>query len=160
MRTFAAFHRPILATRSTSFCFNLIRGSECSKCVPMLAFDTRSTTERKVIDFRPLRITGALVLGRYHYTGAHPGLRSHRHEKSLEICYLAKGEQTYRVGAEDFHLRGGDLFLTFPNEPHSTGQAPEGKGDLYWLILDTQPRRNTFLDCTRGEGRALLQTLL
>jgi AraC-like DNA-binding protein len=127
----------------------------------MIQLDTRSTAERKIVDFRPLRIHGALVLGRYHYTGAHPGLPFHQHDHMLEISYLAKGEQTYRVGREDFQLRGGDVFLTFPNEPHGTGRIPEQRGDLYWLLVDMTPAtRQPFLGCEPAEGRRLQNRLL
>jgi hypothetical protein len=78
----------------------------------------------------------------------------------LEICYLAKGEQTYRVGMEEFYLHGGDVFATFPGESHGTGRSPEEKGDLYWLILDTQPDWQDFPGCEPEEGRKLRESLL
>jgi AraC-like DNA-binding protein len=78
----------------------------------------------------------------------------------LEICYLAKGEQTYRVGSGAFHLHGGDVFITFPGESHGTGRSPEEKGDLYWLILDTQPDWEDFPGFEPQEGRKLRERLL
>lgn len=122
--------------------------------------DTCSTSERKIIDFRKLGLRGARVLGRYHYTYAHPGLPVHRHEHMLEICYLAKGEQTYRVGNREYQLRGGDVFATFPGESHGTGRSPEEKGDLYWLILDTQPDWRDFPGCEPADGPRLRESLL
>lgn len=105
-------------------------------------------------------------LGRYAYTRAHAGLAQHAHPGALEICYLAKGTQLYRVGGREYVLRGGDVFVTFPGEPHDTGRTPEEKGVLYWLIL-TVPgdpvlagalfalrRRRHF------KGASVLQTLL
>jgi AraC-like DNA-binding protein len=126
----------------------------------MTRLDTHSTAERKIIDFRPLHIRGALVLGRYQYNKAHPAVPLHQHDHSIEICYLARGEQIYRVGREDFHVRGGDIFLTFPNEPHSTGRTPEQRGDLYWLLVNMAPDRRGFLGCELAEGRRLRASLL
>ena len=91
--------------------------------------------ERLVLDLRPLGIPAVPQLGRYSYREAHRGLDLHVHRDALEICYLARGRQLYRVGRRDFVLTGGDVFVTFPGEVHSTGEAPEEKGTLYWVQL-------------------------
>ncbi|MDR1280684.1 MAG: AraC family transcriptional regulator [Opitutaceae bacterium] len=79
--------------------------------------------------------TARVELGRYACTRARAGLAQHTHPGALEICYLAKGTQLYRVGGRTYALRSGDVFVTFPGEPHDTGRSPEEKGVLYWLIL-------------------------
>lgn len=87
---------------------------------------------------RPLAVPGlpgALQLGRYNQTVAHAALDEHRHEGAMEICLLLRGRQTYVVGGKSYEMRGGDVFLTFPGEVHSTGTRPQEKGVLYWLIL-------------------------
>jgi AraC-like DNA-binding protein len=101
-----------------------------------------------------------ILLGRYNYTRARPALAEHAHRDAIEICFLVKGRQTYRVGGRDYRLRGGDVFLTFPDEVHSTGQAPEEKGVLYWLILRRPRRGESFLGLPRPAGRAVLRGLL
>ena len=77
---------------------------------------------------------GLIQLGRYNYTSAKSGLREHKHRHAIEICFLVKGRQTYRVGGNFYSLSGGDVFVTFPNEGHSTGGMPEEKGILYWMV--------------------------
>src|SRR5438876_12325061 len=89
--------------------------------------------ERVILDLRPLGIPEVPMLGRYHYSSAHDGLKVHVHPGIMEICFLTKGTQLYRVGRRDYVLRGDDLFVTFPDEPHGTGESPEEKGLLYWL---------------------------
>jgi AraC-like DNA-binding protein len=101
-----------------------------------------------------------ILLGRYNYTRARPALPEHAHRDAIEICFLVKGRQTYRVGGRDYRLRGGDVFLTFPDEVHSTGQAPEEKGVLYWLILRRPRRGESFLGLPPNPGRAILRGLL
>lgn len=120
----------------------------------------RSTAARKIIDFRALRIRGAVVLGHYRYTEAHSQSIPHRRRNTLEICYLARGEQTHRVGQQDFNLHGGDVLLTFPNEHHSTGRLAEQRGELYWLLLDMSPNSDLFLGCEKPESRLLRTSLL
>jgi AraC-like DNA-binding protein len=59
----------------------------------------------------------------------------------MEICLLAKGRQVYKVGKREYSLAGGDLFVTLPDEPHSTGNRPEEKSVLYWLLLHLPPKQ-------------------
>lgn len=108
--------------------------------------------ERSSIDFDNLDIEIPQVkkIGRYRYIRAHEGLKPHRHKDSMEICYLAKGEQIYEVEGVEYSISGGDVFLTFPNEMHGTGKFPEEKGMLYWLILEILDDQKAFFD-QKGE---------
>ena len=112
------------------------------------------------MELEPCGLPHVIHLGRYNYTAAHPALGSHSHPGAIEICFLVKGRQTYRVGGRDYRLRGGDLFLTFPNEWHSSGEAPEEKGVLYWLVLRVPRRGGSFLGLPPRQTRAILQGLL
>jgi AraC-like DNA-binding protein len=78
----------------------------------------------------------------------------------LEICYLARGQQSYRVGQTRYELTGGDVFLTFPDEPHGTGTDPESKGTLYWCLLRLPEKNERFLSLSPGESRQLIARLL
>lgn len=99
-----------------------------------------------------------LHLGRYNYVQAERGLRPHRHPGAMEICYLVRGRQTYEVSGEHFALTGGDLFVTFPGEVHSTAQLPQEKGVLYWIILRLSGTRR-FLGLPGPEAAALEDSL-
>jgi AraC-like DNA-binding protein/mannose-6-phosphate isomerase-like protein (cupin superfamily) len=116
--------------------------------------------QRRILDFRRLGFDDVLVLGRYRYAEAHPALRLHSHGKMVEICYLESGRQTYSVGGEQFHLNGGDLFVTFPNERHGSDQSPEGKGVLYWMLIQVPGRHERLLSLAPAESRLLLDRLL
>jgi AraC-like DNA-binding protein len=115
--------------------------------------------DRVVLDLRPLGIPEVPMLGRYHYTHAHQGLMQHAHPGAMEICYLAKGTQIYRVGRRDYVLRGGDVFVTFPGEQHSTGEAPQEKGMLYWIHFVLPGRSGKFLNCPEDDTRKLMAQL-
>jgi AraC-like DNA-binding protein len=115
---------------------------------------------RLSIDLRPLGIPEVPMLGRYDFREAQRGLDLHAHRDVLEICYLAKGRQLYRVGRRDFVLTGGDVFVAFPGEVHSTGEAPQEKGRLYWLQVLIPGDRVRFLNCPVRDGRLLIQQLL
>ena len=90
---------------------------------------------RLILDMDVHHIDVFEEFGYYNYTSVQPMLPVHAHKDAVEICYLAKGKQTYFVHEENFEMQGGDLFVTFPNELHGTGEKPEEKGALYWLIL-------------------------
>lgn len=102
---------------------------------------------------------GLLQLGRYNHSSAHPGLRGHLHRNAIEICFLVKGRQTYRVGGDFYRLRGGDVFVTFPDEVHDTGGLPEEKGVLYWMVLGVPGRGGSFLGLPASEGAAISRAL-
>jgi len=113
--------------------------------------ENRRVFAKPRIVMRPPSLRPMMVqLGRYNYSSARSGLPEHRHRSCIEICFLVKGRQTYRVGRELYSLRGGDVFVTFPNEIHSTGGMPEEKGVLYWIILATPQKGEKFagLNCT------------
>ena len=63
-------------------------------------------------------------------------MHPHSHRRAIEICFLERGEQTYRVGGLLYRLRGNDQFFTLPGEMHDTADLPQERGILYWLILD------------------------
>lgn len=116
--------------------------------------------DRTVVDFRPLGFRDVVVLGRYDYAEAHEPLAFHCHGPMLEICYLERGRQSYLVGNERFDLAGGDLFVTFPNERHGTGEMPEGRGVLYWLLIQVPTQRQPFLALPPEESRRVVERLL
>ena len=84
----------------------------------------------------------------------------HDHGPAMEICYLVRGQQTYEVGGRFYTLKGGDVFVTFPGEVHSTGGLPEEKGTLYWLILPVDsPQSPSLLGLAPAESAALRRAL-
>jgi AraC-like DNA-binding protein len=100
------------------------------------------------------------ALGRLNYAKAHAPLSHHRHPGCMEICYLSKGRQVYKVGSREYALRGGDVFVTFPDEAHSTGKRPEEKSILYWVIVDLAGRNRPFLGLAPEQARELKKGLL
>jgi len=91
--------------------------------------------ERRVLNLTTVGFPEVPVFGNYQYRAARPGLATHTHPKTVEICYLERGYQTYRAVGREYHLVGGDVFVTAPDEPHDTAGHPEDRGVLYWLNL-------------------------
>jgi AraC-like DNA-binding protein len=118
------------------------------------------TAERRVLDLRPAGLAEIPMLGTYCYSRARPDLPLHRHARGMEICFLHRGNQVFEVGGQVYRLRGGDVFVTFPDEPHSTGGAPSEPGVLYWLNLRLPERGRRLFDLPRRESDALVRSLL
>ncbi|NLG26125.1 MAG: AraC family transcriptional regulator [Clostridiales bacterium] len=109
------------------------------------------TVERRVL-LELEGVSGFRELCSVSRDGATPPLMPHIHPDAIEICFLYRGEQDYSVGDECFHMRGLDLFMTYPNEVHGSGGAPEEKSVLYWMIVDTVNRTDRFLGFEGGEA--------
>lgn len=97
--------------------------------------------------------------GYYNYTNVQPVLPAHLHKDMLEICYLSKGRQKYFVYDENYEMQGGDVFVTFPNEYHGTGENPEEKGILYWMVLKQPHTGIEYLGLGDEEARELFSCL-
>lgn len=100
-----------------------------------MKLDIQSTRNRTILDFRSKDFGNLCVLGRYHYNKAEKDLEAHRHKGMVEICYYDKGSQIFAVDHEKFLVKGGDLFIHFPDEVHGSGGYPEEKGSMYWFII-------------------------
>ena len=118
---------------------------------------TKST--RIILDLGALGVDNAVLLGRYSYYGASSSLQPHMHQNIMEIVYCDRGQQVYEVGQEQFVIRGGDVFVTFPNEQHSTADQPEEKGIVYWLQIEIPANNSHFLGYSGKNAASLLNAL-
>ncbi len=118
------------------------------------------SSERKIIDLRKLKFRDIYVLGRYNYAYAHKPLEKHTHGKMIEICLQDEGTQSYHIGGSDYCLKGGDVLVTFPNEIHGSGNMPQNRGRLYWMLIRIPGRNERFLNLPASESRALVNGLL
>lgn len=116
--------------------------------------------ERSLLTFGPHGpVSNFELLGRLNYSSAHKGLLPHVHADVMEICYLSKGRQTYEVNGRRHTLTGGDVFITYPGEPHGTGNLPEEKSVLYWIWINLKKTPAAFLGCAPGQGKGLRAAL-
>ena len=97
---------------------------------------SRPPSLRRVFVQKHFDLPGLVMFGHYRQAASYSGLAPHAHRNAIEICFLERGEQTYRVGGRLYRLRGNDQFFTLPGEIHDTADLPQERGVLYWLILD------------------------
>jgi AraC-like DNA-binding protein/quercetin dioxygenase-like cupin family protein len=98
-------------------------------------------------------------LGRVNYSKVHPPLELHIHEGMMEIVLIVKGKQIYTVTGNNYLVRSGEIFITFPDEPHSTAGYPEDKSLLYFLIIDLEKLKAGFIGCDDEDGKLIVQSL-
>lgn len=114
---------------------------------------------RLILDMKRHGIDVFDEIGRYNYVNTQTILPAHIHPDMIEICYLAKGSQEYFVGDKTFRLYGGDIFITFPDEFHGTGDVPEEKGILYWMVLKRPEPDNSYLGLNYPDAYELFSRL-
>lgn len=68
----------------------------------------------------------------------HP-LTPHYHKDCMELVFLLKGFQIYQVGEEQFPLSGSDIFVSYPNEAHSSGGHPQSNCKIIWMQINLSP---------------------
>ncbi|HOM76228.1 MAG TPA: AraC family transcriptional regulator [Anaerohalosphaeraceae bacterium] len=68
------------------------------------------------------------------------GLPMHRNE-GIELGYLTRGRLDFIVDGVHYKLKGGDLTITRPWQPHQVGNPLISASRMHWLILDVNVRR-------------------
>lgn len=99
------------------------------------ALDTR---ERKILTYDRHGIPGLRMIGCHNTSHATAPLPPHYHRDCFEFTYVVQGNLTFHVDHRHYELSGGDLFLTFPDEIHDTGNAPMSLHRMYWFQLDVR----------------------
>jgi AraC-like DNA-binding protein len=118
-----------------------------------------STWSRLVYEEETIGIPGVHSIGQYNYVAARGGLPPHNHVGCVEISLLVKGYQTYQVAGKTYHVKGGEQYISLPDEMHDTGDEPQDKGILYWLILDVTKVPGKFLFLAPAMARKLISDL-
>jgi AraC-like DNA-binding protein len=118
------------------------------------------TKERTFIEFNEGFLNNIIHIGKLNLTGAQPSLPPHQHRDALEICYVHRGNPVFQTKERQYHLKGGDVFLSFPNEIHSSGKYPLDRMILYWMGIQTSNLRGNFLQFSDSlEAEAFLGAL-
>jgi AraC-like DNA-binding protein len=118
------------------------------------------TPHRRLFDLREDGLSEIPWLGWYFYSSAKPDLPLHRHFGCLEVHFRERGEQIFRVADQLYHLRGGELFVTRPDEPHSSGGYASGPGIMYWLAVKVPKPGRPLLGLSSTDSRLLVDRFL
>ncbi len=86
-------------------------------------------------------------------------LTPHIHKDLMEICYFFTGERVYEVDGELYQVRANHVFVTWPNEVHSSGSHPHGKAGKYWMQIRLPKRGESFLGSSGKHVDAFVSAL-
>lgn len=84
------------------------------------------------------------------------GLGVHAHREAMELCYIERGTVRWWAGPDVFDVTGGEVYLTWPDEPHGGIDDALHPCRLYWLGLwfPAKPPAN-YLGLPPAEGAAI-----
>lgn len=98
--------------------------------------------ERTVLTQNEIRIPGIRLFAMHKIHNAIRPLRPHYHENAFEFTFIDKGCMSFSTGSQDYEVSGGCVFLSFPNETHSTNNIPITLNEQYWFQLDISDPKN------------------
>ncbi len=102
-----------------------------------------------------LGVPGVRELVEVYFDAASEPLPVHVHPDAMELCFLVSGSQAYTVQGKAYPIRGGEMFLTYPNEEHQGATPFQERCRLYYMIVDTTHNRSGFLGFPGGECAGL-----
>ena len=109
---------------------------------------------RKIYTYKELDCPGISVIGQYHSYSLRSTGSSHFHRDCIEIRLIINGNSFIAANGKEYHLRGGDIFLTPANLPHTSRMAV---CEMYWIQILIGKPSFLFLD---NNCAAELQNLL
>ncbi len=93
------------------------------------------SNHRHVLTKEELQIPGLTMFGKHTMTNAVAPLPEHFHQDCFEITLVTNGTLSFTVENE-YELSGYDIFITYPNQVHSTNLLPLSAGEIIWFQLD------------------------
>ena len=125
---------------------------------PVLMKDKQFQSKyRTVLTREQICIPGIEMIGRHTIKSALPPLELHYHPDCFELTFVLEGtiafgteqsdERTGEKIQKEYHLNGGDIFVTFPDEVHSSNMMPVLRSEIIWFQFDvSRPEELLFLD--------------
>lgn len=105
-----------------------------------------------------VHIPGVRLLGHHSMSNAVDPLVEHYHDRCFEFTVISEGSFTFQVNNKSYNTNGGNVFIAYPNEVHSTSHMPLSNGDFYWFQIDISDTDNfLFLNPTAADH--LIHTL-
>ncbi|HOA30352.1 MAG TPA: helix-turn-helix domain-containing protein [Clostridia bacterium] len=115
---------------------------------------------REVAEYRYIDTNFPLKIGRVVYLRKCIPLGTEIHKDAFEITYMTKGKQIYEVEGRKHTVYAGEVFITLPDEEHSTGGEPFDKSEFFYMIVELKNFPEYFLSPTKDERKTLLETCL
>lgn len=107
---------------------------------------------RTIYTCQELGIPGLRMFGKHTMNQACAPLPPHFHRNAYEFTFVTEGTIHFTTQDQDYELSGNDVFMTRPDEVHSTNLLPLSAGEIIWFQLDiSDPSRFLFLSPQAAE---------
>ena len=120
---------------------------------PVESYDRYTDTkDRKILTWKEHGIPGLRMFGYHQTSRAKKSLVPHYHRSCFEFTYLVQGNICFYIGEKRYDLAGGDMFVTMPDEAHSTGDTPLSLHQMYWFQIEADhPENFIFMEQSRAQ---------
>lgn len=98
--------------------------------------------ERIVLTNHEINIPGIRLLATHKIQNAILPLIPHYHENAFEFTLVVKGSMSFYTDHKEYSVPGGSVFVSFPDEIHSTNDLPISLNHQYWIQVDISNPRN------------------
>ncbi len=119
-------------------------------------------TWRKDLKILTSTETGVPQLATFGYnmrTKAIRPLRVHCHKNKLEVLVVTSGRLCMAAGGKEYTVSGGEAFIAYPDEVHSSGEQNDTPQKHYWFQIDMK-NSQPFMGLDPKRGEALKSGLL
>jgi AraC-like DNA-binding protein len=103
--------------------------------------------DRIVLTNHELKIPGIRLFATHKIQNAILPLLPHYHENCFEFTFVVKGSMFFYTAKKEYTVSGGSVFVSFPDEVHSTNDIPISLNHQYWMQVDiSNPKEFLFLN--------------
>lgn len=102
--------------------------------------------KRHILTQNETKIPAILLFGWQNRKNATESLPPHFHRNCFEIVYISAGSVIFSIDGTDYKLSGGDVFITQPNQIHSTNSLPVSVCEMYWFHLAADSKQFLYLN--------------
>lgn len=120
-------------------------------------------SDRILLEQEMLQTPGLVLFGRSRSRCAQAPLAPHVHPGCVEMVVVRKGCEQYHAEGISYEVRGGEVFLARPDQPHGTGASEQGISEFLWFQLniteEEEGKRKAFLGLSDENGKLLCSRL-
>jgi AraC-like DNA-binding protein len=105
-----------------------------------------------------LHINNLRSIGHAKIKNVFKPLEMHIHKDCIEIVTVVNGRQSYISGDKTYNLTGGDVFISFVDQPHGSGENLQEINEIVWMQIDMRLGDN-FLGLSNEFGQILYEKI-
>ena len=98
--------------------------------------------DRIVLTNSEAQIPGIRIIARHKIKNAMLPLLPHYHEGAYEFTLITEGKMSFYTNKREYTVSGNCVFVSFPDEVHSTNNTPITLNQQYWIQLDVTDNKN------------------